>query len=367
MSEKPLPPTDKRLRDARTEGNVARSEVLTGLAVSAAATELVFACLDPAAEQWLALHSAVFSQIESHDRMAATLGLFAQAARSIVLGLAPVVAIVAIASLAAAWTSGGLSFAPKAIRPSFKRLNAVRHFKTLFGAKNLSAVGLALLAGGLVGATAYAQLIDRLPLIDAMIAWQSFAFDRAAGLAALHSFIRMIFAALLLPALLSLIVARRHHRAGLRMSQRELKDELKQTNGDPLVRAQLRAISADAGSGGAPPSRPVRGKRALVMNPEHFAVLLDYAGDASEPPVVIGKAMDDDARHLMDSALLERMPVFCFRRLARHLYRHGELHEAIPPECFRAVAILYRIVEEIEPLDERPNAPIEIDDVAFDE
>lgn len=363
MSDRPLPPTEKRLRDARAEGNVARSEVLTGLAVSVLATEVVFACLDTASEQWLFLLAAAFRELESHDRAAASLRLYGQAIGSIAVALIPVLAAAVVASTVAAWTTGGLSFAPKAISPSLKRLNAVRHVKTLFGAKNLSAILLALVAAGIVGATAYWQLLDRVPVVDAMIAWQSLAFDCEAGAAVLETFARLIYAALLLPALISAMLARRQHRSSLRMSPREFKDELKQTSGDPLVRAHLRACltAADA----APAARMARGKRALVTNPEHIAVLLDYSGDASEPPIVVGKAIDGDARHLIDNVLLERTPVFHFRQLARHLYRHGELHTAIPPDCFRAVAILYRIVEEIEQLDDRPNVPIEVDDIAF--
>lgn len=365
MSDKPHPPTEKRLRDARAEGNVVRSEVLCGLAVSAFTIELVVVCLEATIEHWRALMAAVFEQMESADRVAASLHAGGHAIRFIVFALAPVIAVAVIASTVAALATGTLSFAPKAIQPSLKRLNAVRHFKTLFGAKNLNAIGLALLAAGIVGATAYWQLIDRLPIVEAMIGWQSLAFDREAGGATLHSFVRMVLAALLLPALLSAMLARRQHRTGLRMSPRELKDELRQTSGDPLVRAHLRACFAETASG--PPTRAARGKRALVTNPEHLAVLLDYSGDASAPPIVIGKAIDDEAHHLMDSALLERTPVFRFRPLARYLYRHGELHAAIPSECFRAVAILYRIVEEIEQLDERPNVPIEIDDIVFDD
>jgi len=108
------------------------------------------------------------------------------------------------------------------------------------------------------------------------------------------------------------------------------------------------------------------GKRALVTNPEHIAVMLDYAADASQAPIVIGKATDDGALSLTNSALLERIPVFRCRALARHLFQHGELHVAIPPDCYRAVAIVYRIVDELEHLEERPNVPIEIDDVVFD-
>ena len=94
--------------------------------------------------------------------------------------------------------------------------------------------------------------------------------------------------------------------------------------------------------------------------------MLLYGGDESQPPMVIDKAIDADAMRMTNDALFERVVVFRFRQLARHLYRHGQLQAAIPPECYRAVAIVYRIVEEIEALSERPNTPIEIDDIAFE-
>lgn len=368
MSEKPLPPTPKRLHDARAEGNVARSDALTGFAVTLVAVEAGFLCLDAGIERWLDLQDAVFAQLQSRDplHMRAFLPLLRHVTHFAVITLAPITALCFIATIAASWAIGTLTFAPKSIKPSLKRLNPARHVKGLFSATNLLTVVLALAAAGIVGAAAYWRLRDQLPVALAMIAWQSPAFDRHAGAATLHGFVRTLFAALLAPVVLSAIIAIKQHRKGLRMSHRELRDELRQTMGDPLVRAQQRAAQSEAVAAVIAPGRKRAGKRALVTNPQHIAVLLDYGGDDEQPPVVAGKARDADALLMTNSALLERIPVFRFRRLARHLYRHGELQASIPPDCYRAVAVVYRIVEEIEQLDERPNTPIEIDDIVFD-
>jgi len=370
MSDKDLPPTYKRLRDARAEGNFARSEMLTGLGVSVLAAEAVFACADAAVERWLLLQHTALAQVGSVDRIAACLALVGRYAGWIVIAFASVAAAAVAATLLAAWLCGGLAFAPKTIRPSLKRLNAVQHIKGLFGKKNLTAVALAATTGCVVAAVAYWQLRIRLPVVSAMIDWQSLAFDREIGSATLHAFIRIVLGALLLPAVLSAALARGQRRRALRMSQRELKDELKQTSGDPSMRARQRMSSSETVAvpsvGDAQCGNGSQGRRALIVDPAHFAVLLDDKGDTSAPPIVIGKATGEEAMQITNSALLEHVVVFRFCTLARYLYRHGELQLAIPRDCYRAVAIVYRIVEETQRLEGRPNVPIEIADEAFD-
>jgi len=366
VSDKPLPPTEKRLRDARAEGNVARSDIFAGFVGCLLATEAAFAVLDIGIDRWLALQAALFAALAKPDRIEACLRLLPYCVAMIAAFIGLFVVIAVAAALLAARVSGSPTFAPKTIKPSFKRFNAVRHLKGLFGTSNLTSVAMALASAGLVGALAYASLRGRLPLIGAMIEWQSISFDLRAGIAALHTFVRGLLAALAVPAVVSLALARHQHRRSLRMTHRDLKDELKQTSGDPGTRARQRASIAEAAFAAAPHTRGPNGRRALVTNPEHVAVLLDYGGDDAAPPTIMAKATDDDAIRMTNDALLERVTVFRFRKLARHLYRRGDVQAAIPDDCFQAVAIVFRIVEEIEALSERPNTPIDIDDVAFD-
>ena len=365
MSDKPLAPTAKRLRDARAQGNVARSDVFAGFVAAVLATETAFALVDTGIDRWLALQAQTFAHLAHADRIDACLRLLPLWIVSIALLVGAFALAAVIAATFSAWACGGLSVSPKAIKPSFKRLDAVRHLKTLFGAKNLTAVLLALTSAAIVATVAYCLLRERLSLVDALVEWQSLSFDLRVGIASLHGFVRSLLAALFVPAVLSIAIARHQHRRALRMSHHELKDELKQTTGDQTMRARQRASFAEAVFA-APPVGRTGSKRALVTNPEHVAVLLDFDADESAPPLVVAKATNDEAMRMTNDALLDRVVVFRFRRLARHLYRHGDLQAAIPADCYRAVAIVYRIVEEIEALAERPNAPIEIDDIAFD-
>lgn len=366
MSDKPLPPTEKRLRDARSEGNVARSDIFNGFVGCLLASEAAFAVFDIGIDRWLVLQAALFAALAEPDRIQACLRLLPYCVAMIgaFIGLFVVVAVAA--ALLAARISGSLAFVPKTIKPSFKRFDAVRHLKGLFGVKNLTAIALSLTSACLVGTLAYALLRGRLPFIGAMIEWQSIAFDLRAGVATLHVFVRGLLAALAVPAVGSLVLAKHQHRRSLRMTHRDFKDELKQTSGDPGTRARQRASITEAVFAAAPRARGANGRRALVTNPEHVAVLLHYEGDDAAAPTIMAKATDDGAIRMTNDALLERVTVFRFRKLARHLYRCGDVQAAVPDDCYQAVAIIFRIVEEIEALDERPNTPIDIDDVAFD-
>lgn len=363
MTDKPLPPTDKRLRDARAEGNVARSDVFSGLAVAALASEAAFACIDTGVERWLALQHAVLAQLTSADRFGACIRLIEHALTFVAALSGFVAAAAVLASIVAAWALGGLSFAPRALKPSLKRLNAVRHVKGFFSVKNFAAIALAISTAGIVAAVAAWRWRDELPAVGVMIDRQSLAFDGHASVARLHAFVRTVLAGLIVPAVVSALIAKVQHRRALRMSHRDLKDEVKQTNGDPAMRAHQRASFGE--SLAVPPVHRSGGRKALITNPEHVSVLLHYGGDETHAPIVVGKALDDEALRMTNGALTEHVVVFRFRRLARHLYRHASLHGPIPPDCYRAVAIVYRIVEEMEALDERPNVPIEIDDIAF--
>jgi flagellar biosynthesis protein FlhB len=368
MSDKPLPPSEKRLRDARADGNVPRSDALISLLVLALGTEVAFACLDAGMEALLGLQHAVLNGIaELHTqapldtamRLAWAYGRFLAGA------LAVIVTATAIAAIVGSFACGGINFAPKAIKPSLKRFNAVNHFKNIFSAKNLTTMAMTVATVVCLGVVATLFFAHRVPVLSAMIQWQSLELDWRAGIATLHALVRMLLATLVVPVAISVLLEKAQHLRKLGMSHQEMKDELKQTMGDPLVRARQRAALYEAAL--APPLPRSAAGCALVTNPEHFAVLLYYDGDIRSAPIVVAKGVDDSAWQMIETARIDDIPVFRFRKLARHLHRHGDTHAMIPPECYRAVAIVYRLVEELQTLGKRPDEPIDIDDVFFDD
>lgn len=368
MSDKPLPPSEKRLRDARAKGNVARSEPLAALFVLAASTELLFWGLDAACNAWLDIAGLALKASAAARPLASTTELITACARLAAQTLACVGATAFMATVCSAWIAGSLHFAPKVLAPSLERLAPLAHFRQLVSARNLTALAISLISAGALGIAGTLALADRLPLVPALLVRQSLTGSWQAGVETAHFLIGVLLAALAAPALASVWLAKHHHRRGLRMSHRDMKEELKQTTGDAQIRARLRAALVEALLA---PSGPTLGAprsgRALVTNPEHFAVMLQYDGKTQSVPVVVGKGMDDTARQMIEAAHLTDIPVFHFRKLARRLYAEVQVDAAIPADCYRAVAVVYRLVDELDTLDARSTEPIEIDDLFFDE
>jgi flagellar biosynthetic protein FlhB len=139
---------------------------------------------------------------------------------------------------------------------------------------------------------------------------------------------------------LDLAWARFHWRRELRMSRQELKDEHKQAEGDPLIKARLRSLARDRSR-----QRMISAaSRAslVIANPTHFAVALRYQRDENPAPLVLAKGMDAIALKIRAVAEENRIPVIENKALARALYEAVQVDQVIPPEFFRPVAeIIY--------------------------
>ena len=129
-------------------------------------------------------------------------------------------------------------------------------------------------------------------------------------------------------------------RADLRMTRQEVKDELKQSEGDPLVKARLRSLARDRARNRMISAVP----RATVViaNPTHYAVALKYERGRDGAPIVVAKGVDLIALRIREIASRHAIPIIEDKPLARALYDAVEVNQWIPPEFYRAVAkILY--------------------------
>ncbi|CAN7416760.1 EscU/YscU/HrcU family type III secretion system export apparatus switch protein [Trinickia sp. LjRoot230] len=369
MTEKALPPTAKRLRDARARGEVPRSEQLVALVVMAACVELVFWGGGTVCGVWLDILEHAVTAIESKPLLVAAISV-AQASLSLALGVLACVSATAVAAaIFGSWISGTLCFAPKALAPSLKRLDPFAQLKQRVSAQNLLVTAIAILTACVIGVAGVGIFVQRLPVVVELLRLQSLELTWQACIDTLHFALRALLAALIAPAVLSVVIAKRQYRQKLRMSHREAKDETKQSTGDPFVRARQRAALLEAALTPLAPATAAQQRpatRVLVTNPEHFAVLLYYDGEANQAPIILAKGADELAWQMSDDAQLGDVPVFRFRKLARRLFAEGQPHAPIPPDCYRAVAIVYRLVEEMQALGARHSAPINIDDTFFD-
>ena len=244
---------------------------------------------------------------------------------------------------------GGLNFAPKALNFKGNRLSPIQGFKRMFGPKGLMELAKSILKVvllfGLVTAVIFARLPDVLQLTSRDLV--------TATVASLLNFPFLLGALLIILAIIAMIdyFWQRHvHIQSLRMTKQEVKDEYKQTEGSPEVKAKIRRMqmetAANAGRQQAALS-DVPEATAVITNPTHFAVALKYEVGTSEAPRILAMGRGNMAQQIIDRAKEANVTVFRSPLLSRALFFTGEIGAEIAEQLYQAVAIvlayLYRV------------------------
>jgi flagellar biosynthesis protein FlhB len=342
VAEKTEEPTPRRLRQARSEGDSPLSSYAAQSIAFVVAAALVAGTVGATWQQAARdLRRAILGVTTASNLTTPSLAAALEGAGSGLLALVlPLVAAVgAVGALAHVVQSGGV-FAPGRLAPKLDRLDPVAGFKRLFSPTRLFAVLRSLVAGGLVAAFAYASLrghIADLARTTGRPRWVGPAVAAVAG--------GLVWRVALLGVLLGAldwVVMRRAWLRRLRMSKEEVKRELKESEGDPQVKAARdrahRELMAQA------TVASVRNATVVVVNPTHLACALRYdekAGDSA--PVVIATGEGDVASGIVRAAYEFGVPVVTDVPLAHALFELST-GEPIPEALYVAVAEILREV-----------------------
>jgi flagellar biosynthetic protein FlhB len=331
-----LPASQKKIRKARSEGQVARSRDLAHLMVVGGGGALL-ALLMPRLGDWLQrlLVTGLRFDVQLLSQPAAMTQRLAELGLAWLLVLLPLGAIGLALALGAGLASGGWNFSLKPLAPNFGKLNPLAGLGRMVAGQHLGdlvkACTLALLLGVIGGAWLYFHL-DAFHSALAMPLPMALAHTgrTLVGGLALLLIVLVVFAAVDVP-LQRLMLANR-----LKMSHQEARQEMKEAEGNVEVKGRIKARM-----------REMSRKRMLaavpkadlvVMNPTHYAVALKYEEGKMAAPRVVAKGADLLALKIRDIAHEHRVPVLQAPPLARALYTHGEIDHEIPARLFSAVA-----------------------------
>src|SRR5262249_44298245 len=128
------------------------------------------------------------------------------------------------------------------------------------------------------------------------------------------------------------------HNKELRMSKQEIKDEMKESEGNPHIKAKIRSIRRDQARRRMMDAVPTA--TAVVVNPTHFAVALKYEPASMAAPLVVAKGKNYLARHIHQKAIKNQVPLIKNKPLAQALYKSVDVGQEIPPHLYKAVAEL---------------------------
>jgi flagellar biosynthetic protein FlhB len=329
-------PTAKRLEQARENGDVVKSPEVTAFILLGGGT-LAIAMFGKYAAVGLGRTLTMF--LEQPDAMSVDGPGLAAMMRlllpEIATTLGPFFAVMILAGLAGHVLQSRPGFSVDKIAPDFGKVSPMAGFKRLFGAEGLMNLVKGLVKMAIVGIAIWTQLWPERNILDSILT-QSTA-DVAGDMS--HLLFKVLMASL---ASLGVIAGldyfwqRMRWLQRNRMSKQEIKEEYRQNEGDPTVKAKIRQLRHERSRKRMMAAVP--GATVVVMNPTHFAVALKYESGKMAAPVCVAKGVDAVALRIRAVAEENDVPVVENPPLARALYAAIDIDETVPPEHFKAVA-----------------------------
>ena len=346
-------PTSRRLSDARKEGQIARSMELPAAAVTISAVGLIFFMgnylVTKLAERFAAGFHFDRKIVFSSNLLPA---LFADELLQSFVLIIPIFIITIVVAIASTGLTGGYNFSMQAVMPKASKLNPFSGLQRIFGPKAWVELGKAILKFVLVTGVVVLilnnnihtlNLIGRMPIEPAL---------QASGELLTKSAL-LITLSLVIIAMIDVPYQRWQFMKQMRMTKQEVKDEMRQSEGNPEIKGQIRRKQREMSNARMIDS--VKNADVVITNPEHFAVALSYDPNGDSAPILLAKGTDEVAARIREEAQKHGIEIFQAAPLARALYFTTEIEHPVPEDLYYAVAQVIAYVFNLASIT--PGAP----------
>ncbi|MBW2367113.1 MAG: flagellar biosynthesis protein FlhB [Deltaproteobacteria bacterium] len=346
FQEKTEAATPKKREKAREEGQVAKSAEIASVAVLVLGISVIYFFGDyfyPKLMQVIHLQ-IVFEKIPAFDNLFC-LSVLNQSVTYFFLIMAPVLAAVFLAAFAANYFQVGFHLSAKAIRPKLEKFDVIKGFGRLVSLRSFVELIKSLTKLFIIGAVAYFAIRGE---VDNIL--RLYNSDIATIFLYVLKCIFKIFVWVLLimvtVAVIDYLYQRWQFEKDLKMTKQEVKEEHKESEGDPQVKSRIRSIQMQAARKRM--MQAVPDADVVVTNPTHLAVAIKYDPISMEAPKVLAKGAGQVAQRIKEIAADHNIPVVENKELARNLYKTIDIGDQIGSEFFRAVAELLAYVYKIK-------------------
>ena len=335
QAQKTEEPTPKKLEEARKKGQVATSREVNTWFMLLAGTLLVLLApmvmgnLGNTLSQFLSQSYALTIDTPG------ILRLGEETMFDMAVVMAPLFLITMIAAVASGFVQHGFLLSPDKLQPKLENISLIKGAKRLFSLRSLVEFGKGILKMSIVSVVAFALIEPEIENITAAISmapvdilhliWK-LSLRIIAGVCAVVSIIAGI----------DFLYQKFEFHKSMRMSKQDIKDEMKQTEGDPIIKSRFRQLRIERSRKRMMAAVP--GADVVITNPTHYAVALKYISGEMEAPVVVAKGVDNLALRIREVAKESDVPIVENPPLARALHSGVEIDQAIPETYFRAVA-----------------------------
>jgi flagellar biosynthetic protein FlhB len=335
--EKTEKPTAKRKKESRKEGQVARTPDLGGWITVLVLGMAMPVLLTKELTAWSTFIERCL-RLTEHPSTSLALSLMHEGASHVFWTLLTLCSIVMVIGIASALAQGGFALATKQVKPSAKKLNLITGFKRIFGPQAVWEGAKILIKSTFVAVLVYVGIRGLMPLVGGLVPIAA-VLEEVRGSAL--GLMRNIAIAGLVMAAADYAMQRRRIGKQTRMSKEEVKQEYKQSEGDPMLKSAIR--SRQLATSRNRMMADIATADVVLVNPTHVAVALRYEPSTGAPRVV-ARGAGAVAAKIRERAAEERIPLVRDIPLARALYSSTQVGQAIPSELFVAVASVLAFV-----------------------
>ena len=338
--------TPKRRREAREEGNIARSQDAANALLLLGAVLVLSASIKPMITSLAVILERALGSDNSHALRAEDIAVdITPTVVQASLAVAPVVlGAMAIGVLAHLWQVGFM-VTNKPLQPKFERLDPLKGFGRIFGAQGAIKTVMDLLKVVVVGWIAWNLASAALPQIAMLPGLEVLAGFEQIGSIGL-SLALQVGAALLILGIADYALQRFKHERDLRMTKQQVKEEFKESDGNPEVKRRRMQIARQLAMQRLQTSVPKAD--VIVTNPEHISVAIQYDPTTMQAPRIVAMGADNLAMRIRQIATKHGIPIVERKPLARALYANAKVGQEIPADHYKAVAEILAYVYQLK-------------------
>lgn len=335
-AQKTEEPTQKKLEDSRKKGQVPLSREVNNWIVLFAATLVVLGFGPHMLTEFAELFKNLMMEASGFMLAPIDIGLFAQELTLEVVRIIwlPILFLV-LAALVGPLAQVGILFAPESIKPALSKISVIKGFQRLFSMRSLVEFLKGVLKLTIIGLVGFLILSPFYDSIDHIVGLEViYVVEELKFL--LTRLMAGVLVVLIVVAVIDLVFQRMEHMKKMRMTREEVKDEYKQSEGDPQIKAKLRQLRTQRARQRM--MQAVPDSDVVITNPTHFACALKYDSDQMDAPVMTAKGADVIAAKIREVAEEHDITIVENPPLARALYKDVEVDEVVPTEHYQAVA-----------------------------
>lgn len=340
--EKTEPATQKKLDDARKEGKVAKSKELTSAFMLIALFLILKIFVSYIGDNLVNVFSIVYNRIAGYVNPG-EIGFTSQAVSAftlqmliqILLSVWPFFLIGVVIAILVSIVQVGWKVSAKPMEPKLSKFNPINGFKRIFSKESLFNLVMAIIKIALIGLIAYFSVRDK---ANDLFVLYEISLNQAISLVGeiiLDTGLKISIVYLIV-GLADFIYQKRKFNEDMKMTKQEVKDEYKNTEGDPQIKGRQRRKMQEVSQRRM--MQDVPKADVVITNPTHFAVALKYDADTAKAPVLLAKGEDYLALKIKEIAKENHVEIVENKPLARMIYHNVDIGSEIPPELYQAVA-----------------------------